>query len=112
MSVDQGRVPEACTLSDAERPLRLAEFDALFATAVRQVERIDATRLRLTLTGPDTLKAAVADLTERESRCCSFFDFDVTADGQGQVVVTIAVPAAHVGVLDALAARATPEGTR
>ena len=30
---------DACTLPTAERPLRLAEFDELFATAVRRVER-------------------------------------------------------------------------
>lgn len=30
-SGDQGWAPPACTLPAAERPLRLAEFDALFA---------------------------------------------------------------------------------
>lgn len=34
MSID---VPAACTLPTAERPLRLAEFEELFATAVRGV---------------------------------------------------------------------------
>ncbi|MFC7479812.1 hypothetical protein ACFQX7_06905 [Luedemannella flava] len=46
--------PEACTLPTAERPLRLAEFDALFATAAHEGERLSPTHLRLTLTGVPT----------------------------------------------------------
>jgi len=30
---------DACTMPIAERPLRLAEFDGLFPTAVQRVER-------------------------------------------------------------------------
>lgn len=105
-SPDQGWVPAACTLPTAQRPLRLAEFDALFATAARDVERTDATRVRVTLAGPAGLEATVRDLAERESQCCSFFTFGVTADRSGRVVLDIAVPTAHVAVLDALAARA------
>jgi len=37
-------VPDACTLPTAERPLRLAELDDLFATAVRAVHRLDGVR--------------------------------------------------------------------
>jgi hypothetical protein len=37
-------VPAACTLPTAARPLRLAEFDALFATALRRQERLSARR--------------------------------------------------------------------
>jgi hypothetical protein len=111
VSLDQGWVPEACTLPTAQRPLRLAEFDALFTSAVRQAERLDAGRLRLTLTGPAKLEATVRDLTQRESRCCSFFTFGVTTHGPGRVVLDVAVPATHVEVLDAVAARAIHRGT-
>ncbi|WP_319459304.1 hypothetical protein [Micromonospora sp. RTP1Z1] len=111
VSLDQGWVPEACTLPTAQRPLRLAEFDELFATAVRQAERLDDRRLRLTLTGPAELETTVRDLTERESRCCSFFTFGVSTRRPGQVVLDVAVPAGHVDVLDALAARAVQQGT-
>jgi hypothetical protein len=83
IALDQGWVPEACTLPTAQRPLRLAEFDALFATAVKRVERVGVLRLRLTLTGPVELEDIVRDLTERESRCCSFFAFTVTTHGRG-----------------------------
>ncbi|MDZ5446428.1 hypothetical protein U2F26_27490 [Micromonospora sp. 4G57] len=90
--------------------LRLAEFDELFAT-VRRAERLGDTRLRLTLAGPAELETAVRDLTERENRCCSFFTFDVTTQPPGQVVLDVAVPAVHVDVLDALAARVSQRGT-
>jgi hypothetical protein len=112
MSVDQGWAPQACTLPTGQRPLRLAEFDALFATAVRQVVRLDATTVRLTLAGPAGLEAAVRDLTERESRCCSFFTFTVTAELAGSVVLDVAVPTAHVDVLDALTTRAVQRRAR
>jgi hypothetical protein len=45
-------VPAACTLPTAERPVRLAEFDDLFATSVRRVDPVAATHARLHLTGP------------------------------------------------------------
>lgn len=41
--------PHACTLPTEERPLRVAEFDALFAEAVKNVRRIDATFVSLDL---------------------------------------------------------------
>ena len=34
MSIDQGWVPQACALPTGEQPLRSAEFDDLFATAL------------------------------------------------------------------------------
>lgn len=95
----------ACTLPTAERPLRVAEFDELFRTAVRSVERTDPVRLRLAL-APDAATAArVADLAVRETGCCSFFMFTLEMS-RGQVVLEVAVPSEQVGVLDALATRA------
>ena len=103
-------VPDACTLPTAERPLRLAEFDDLFATAVRQVEPIDATHARLHLTGPAGLADRVRDLAARETECCSFFTFTTTGepatDGEA-VVLDIEVPDAHADVLASLARRAS-----
>ena len=40
-------VPEACTLPTVDQPLRVAEFDELFATAVRPAERVGRTELRI-----------------------------------------------------------------
>ena len=95
---------ESCTLAPAERPLRAAEFVALFASALRRVRRPAATRLRLVLDA--AAEATVRDLTAREAACCSFFSFTLTPAG-GELVVDVEVPAGHVEALDALAAGAT-----
>ena len=44
-SADETWVPEACTLPTVDRPLRLAEFDDLFATALWEQQRISPTEL-------------------------------------------------------------------
>ena len=98
-------VPDSCTLPTAERPLRQAEFDALFAETVRDVDRIAPTHLRLDLVGPLDLDVRVRDLAEREAGCCAFFAFTVTAIGPGQVTFDITLDAAHIDVLNGLAAR-------
>lgn len=99
-------VPQACTLPPAQQPLRLAEFDDLFATAVRSVARVDARRLRLELAPQAAVAARAADLAVRETGCCSFFTFTLAATG-GQVWLEVSVPDGQVEVLDALAAAAT-----
>jgi hypothetical protein len=102
-------VPDACTLPTADRPVRLAEFDELFASSVRRVDPVSATHARLHLTGPAGLAARVRDLAAREMGCCSFFTFTTTpqpvADGEA-VVFDIEVPATHANVLASLAQRA------
>ena len=107
--VEGSWVPQACTLPTVEQPLRLAEFNDLFASAVRGVERVDPLRVRLDLRPEPAVAARVADLVVRESACCSFFTFTLSATG-GQLTLDIAVPAGHSGVLDALAAHAVPGG--
>ena len=97
-------VPPQCTLPSVEQPLRVAEFDDLFATGLRGLERLTPTRLRLRL---DTaFEAAARDLTDRETSCCSFFAFDYHSAGDDELLVDVTVPSAYVGVLDALATRA------
>lgn len=116
-------VPDACTLPTAAQPLRLAEFDALFATTLRGQERRTPQHLRLTLAGAAGLEVAVRDLTTRESACCAFFDFTVTpAHGTAAatetepetVILDVKVPPAQTVVLDGLTERAqqaTPPAT-
>ena len=104
-------VPDACTLPTAEQPLRPAEFDELFATAVRRVETLTPTHVRMTFTGQARLAATVRDLTARETECCSFFTFTVTpepaaADGAA-LTLDIEVPAQYTDVLAALTQRAS-----
>jgi hypothetical protein len=98
-------VPQACTLPTAEQPLRIAEFDDLFATSLRGLERVAPTRLQLRLDGGN--EATARDLTARETSCCSFFAFDYTHAAGGELLLLdVTVPQAHVDVLNALAVRA------
>ncbi|MDG6107998.1 hypothetical protein [Dactylosporangium aurantiacum] len=104
-------VPDACTLPTVEQPLRLAEFDALFSTAVRAVETVTPTHARLRLSGPAGLAATVRDLAARETACCSFFAFTVAVTGQpaggGEALtLDVRVPDRYADVLASLAGRA------
>ncbi|MFI7065383.1 hypothetical protein ACIBL3_30610 [Kribbella sp. NPDC050124] len=94
--------PEACTLPTAEQPFRVAEFDALFAEHLTGVARVDPTTLELTLARE--AEAATADLTARETECCSFFHFEITPNGE-RLALRITVPPTQVAVLDALSTR-------
>lgn len=101
--IEIGWAPTACTLPTEERPLRAAEFDELFGSAVR-VERRDATRLRLALEPTPEVARRYASLAVRETECCSFFTFALTATN-GELWLDITVPEAHVAVLDGMQAR-------
>jgi hypothetical protein len=103
-SGDLAWVPEACTLPTVERPVRLAEFDNLFATALRGQQRLSPTALRWRL--DPAAEVTARDLTARESSCCSFFTFSFAPAGDF-LDLDVRVPPAHVEVLDALADRAT-----
>jgi len=100
---------DACTLPTAERPLRLAEFDALFATAVRRVEWWDGA-VRIHLAGERGLEAEVRDLTDRELACCSFFTFTIAGTDQ-ELTLDVTAPPLRKDILEALAARAEEPST-
>ena len=69
------------------------------------VHRIDDRRARMGLR-PDPLVAArAADLVMRETQCCSFFEFTLSAAG-GELTLDVTVPADQVAVLNALIDRA------
>ena len=97
MAID---IPHACTLPTADRPVRLAEFARLFATAT-STTRHDATHLTVAFDEAAGLVSKVRDLAARESSCCSFFDFTVASSG-GRVVLDITVDLTHADILDAL----------
>ncbi|MFI6744066.1 hypothetical protein ACIBI9_65345 [Nonomuraea sp. NPDC050451] len=65
-------MPSACTLPAAGQPLRVAEFDALFADASQALQRPDRTRSRLELAVSPENAARTAELSAREDGCCSF----------------------------------------
>jgi hypothetical protein len=104
---------DACTLPTSAQPLRMAEWDDLFATSTRTVEHSDpsATDARLVLAGDGQLAARAQRLADAETACCSFFTFTVTlldADRNGRTVVAldVRVPEARADVLAALVDRA------
>lgn len=106
-----GWVPvDACTLPTTERPLRAAEFDALFATHLRDVERPDRLRVRMVFSGDTALPGRIQRLVDAESSCCSFFSFRLapfeqdppSASGETVVSLEIEVPPEQRVVLDAL----------
>ncbi|GAA3124103.1 hypothetical protein JOF29_008662 [Kribbella aluminosa] len=97
--MDDTWIPEACTLPTAEQPLRVAEFDQLFADHLRHADRVDAHTLVLTLA--PAARTPTADLIARESGCCSFFTFTLT----GATTLRITVPPAYTAVLDGLTDR-------
>jgi hypothetical protein len=112
-NIERGRnwVPQACTLPTAELPLRVAEFDGLFADAVRGIERVGPTRLRLELEASPRVAGRAASLVAAETECCSFFTFTLTATGGG-LALEASVPAAQARVLDGLADLATAAAGR
>lgn len=97
-------VPEACTLPTADQPLRLAEFDALFATDVTSVQQTSADTAQLTLRPEARVAARAADVAVRETACCSFFEFALTATG-GQLTLQVRTPPSQRQVLDAVVGR-------
>ena len=105
--MDETWIPAACTLPTVERPVRVAEFDSLLGTAVRGVDRMDETRLRFELDPSPDIAGRAAQLAAKETGCCSFFTFTLTADGAG-VRLDVVVPEGRTNILDALAARARP----
>ena len=106
---------DACTLPTVERPLRVAEFDALFAGHLVEVIDTGPARLRLVLRGPVGLAERVQDLADRETECCSFFRFSLSevADrvpgepsARTWLHLDVEVPAPRTAVLTAFAERA------
>jgi hypothetical protein len=95
-------VPPTCTLPTAEQPLRAAEFADLFATAVRASTRPAPGRLELDLDPTPEVAATAAALAARETACCSFFTFALTATA-GRLRLAITVEPGHADVLDGLA---------
>lgn len=93
--------PPSCTLPTIEQPLRQRQFAELFADAVTAVERVDPTTTRLSLRSEPQIAARAAELSTRETGCCSFFTFTLTFT-EGAVRMSISVPPAQTAVLDAL----------
>jgi hypothetical protein len=114
---------EACALPTTEQPLRLAEFDNLFAEHLRTAQVAEGptpiTAL-LVLDGPPDLGERVQRLADAETQCCSFFTFTVRVDHEDRAAVTgwprvtleVRVPQQYAPVLGALVARAQAMAVR
>ncbi len=101
---DPSSVPAACTLPSPEQPLRVAEFDELFALVIDH-RRPQPTQLDLTLPAVPAVAARVADLAVRETQCCSFYTFTLSVRSP-ELRLIVEAPPAQSGVLDTLSARA------
>lgn len=99
------QAPEACTLPLAERPDRIAEWDALFGGRVQSVHRTSRTQTDMELEPAPSAAAEAADLAMREAGCCSFFQFTLRAAGN-RLRLTIEVPQRYADVLAGLSDRA------
>ena len=97
--------PADCTLPTVDRPLRVAEFDDLFVTAVRSVTRESSVHATFELPAEPSVAATAANLTARESQCCTFWTFTLTLTG-GRATLDVQVPPRYGDVLDALVGRA------
>jgi hypothetical protein len=104
LGMDDLMSTDSCTLPTAERPLRLAEFDALFASSARSVSR-DVDGVRIRLAGSGGLREHVRGLTDRETACCSFFAFKIEGLDD-DLTLHIVVPVERRENLEALADRA------
>jgi hypothetical protein len=103
---DLSWVPTSCTLPTEQQPLRVAQWDALFAECLSSLSRERPLQLQLVFVGGEEVQERVRDLAARESGCCSFFTFTVAASvATGEVHLDVAVDPAHESVLEALHAR-------
>lgn len=82
--------PIACTLTPGEAVHRLGEWRSLIGEAAGPPQRTDrGARVHFPHT-PD-LERRVRALAAAETACCSFFEFDVRADG-GDLTLDIEAP--------------------
>lgn len=97
---------EACTLPTVDQPVRVAEFDALFAETLADVEQDSATQVRFVLADGANLVKRAQGLADRETGCCSFFTFTITPIDADSLAMTVTVPTERAEVLAALVQRA------
>lgn len=85
--VDQ-RQTTACSLDADQLDEQVGEWESVLAHAVERTQIDGGLRVRL-----DSVSAArVADLAEREQKCCAFFAFAVIIDASG-VSLEVRAPA-------------------
>jgi hypothetical protein len=93
------RVPIACTLSASDQVVRADEWHQLKLKAITR--GLTDQGARLTFVPGSVTATEVADLVDRETKCCSFFSFTLEVTAQ-QLVLTIAAPDDSVEVVASL----------
>ncbi len=96
--------PAACTLDPAAQPERVAEWDALFATAVRSVRPVEG-GVCVDLAPAPGRSSVVADLADREAQCCDFLVFGLTVTSS-TLLLAVTTDTEHAEVVAALGRRA------
>lgn len=99
---ERARIPIACSLDAGQVGDRLGWWRAVMAHAIGEPVTVEGgVRVRL----PSALEVEVRRLVAAESECCAFFDFDVaSADGTGDVVLTVGAPPEARPLIDSLLA--------
>lgn len=98
----------ACTLDAEGARRRLPQASALTAR-LRRRERVDD-RLVLTLEDVEGTVELVEEFVRDESRCCSFFGFEVRRSEEG-IVLELSAPPAASHMLDAAMESLAPDTT-
>ncbi len=91
-------VPLACSLGDVDARAQLLEWRQFVSAFVERCDRVAPTRTELLL-GQEPDLAALADLAQRETRCCPFFHFALEL-GATSVVLSIEVPGEAASILE------------
>ena len=98
-------MPDACTLSPADRAGRAAEFEGCSAARCAAVSRAGRRDCTWTWSPARRRRPGRPGWRRRRRQCCSFFTFTLTA-ADGTLTLDVTVPDSQVPVLDALADRA------
>jgi hypothetical protein len=94
--LDDWCAPDVCTLPLSAQPLRVADWDALFAGSVRVVRRMPG-GVEFVLDAGSASAASVADLADRESQCCAFLEFALSVRN-GSLKLAVTADADHADV--------------
>jgi hypothetical protein len=90
-------IPIVCTLTPGDAYDRVSEWRDFLAGSVLSAAVVGDTELRLALDPlPESLLCAV-DLSQRETACCSFFDFSLAiSDSSCTLVIRVPPDAAPI----------------
>jgi hypothetical protein len=101
-SVDDVKIPIACTLSVDDAGTRVEEWRATLTRVAVDSRRVAPTELVFTLRADGPALAALLDLVRREVACCAFFEFALHV-ATGATTLRVTVPEDAAAALDGFA---------